>query len=331
MTANKHLKHLVRTRMAATGESYTQAGERLRTVLTDVRLDEPMTVEVHGKHGQTVAFTADGTRLLSGGQDARIAILDPRTGAVTGTMTGHEKVVNAIAIDAGGSRVVSVSSDRTVRIWDLRTGRQLAVLEGHRDAVIAVALTPDATQAITAGYDGRLRRWRLDDGECIDEQRSPLKRIAAVAVTPDGNHTLESGQGPLVLVRDLTGAVVTELDTGAPGVTGLTVAPDGALMATAGYDGTVGMWSCDDWESVREIPAGGQVNAVAFSHDGQLLAAAAAGRLVIWSDRDEEPVASYRLPIKGVYALAFSADTRRLAQTGADGKVRIFELRTHHR
>lgn len=50
-------------------------------------------------------------------------------------------------------------------------------------------------------------------------------------------------------------------------------------------------------------------------------------RIVAWSHRDEDPVASYALPIKGVYALAFSADTRRLAQTGADGKVRIFVLR----
>lgn len=330
MTTNKHLKHLVRARMSATGETYTQASAQVREALTDVRLDEPTIVEVHGKHGQTVAFTADGARLLSGGQDARIAILDPRTGVVTGELTGHEKVVNAIVISRDGSRVVSVSSDRTVRIWDLPAERQVALLEGHRDAVIAVALTPDEDQAITAGYGGRLRRWSLDAGECLDEQRSPLKRIAAVAVTPDGNHTLESGQGPLVVVRDLTGAVVTELATGAPAVTGLAVAPDGALVATAGYDGTVGLWSCDTWEPVRELPAGGNVNAIAFSHDGQLLAAAAAGRLVIWSHRDQDPIASYRLPIKGVYALAFSADTRRLAQTGADGKVRIFELGAHH-
>ena len=50
---------------------------------------------------------------------------------------------------------------------------------------------------------------------------------------------------------------------------------------------------------MRELPAGGRVNAVA----------------------------SYRLPIKGLYGLAFSPDTRQLAQTGADGKVRIFTLR----
>lgn len=327
MTTNKHFKQLVRARMAATDESYTEASRKVREALAEIRLDEPITVDVHGKHGQAVAFTPDGTRLLSGGQDTRIVILDPRTGGSTGELIGHEKVVNALAILPDGSRVVSVSSDRTVRVWDLRTHRQLTILEGHKDTVAAVALTPDGKQAITGGYDGRLRRWSLDDGHCVDERPSRLKRIAAVAVTPDGNHTLESGQGPHVVVRDHTGTVTAELDTGVPGVMGLAVAPDGGLLGTAGYDGTAGLWSCDSWELLRELSAGDRIHAIAFSSGGQLLAAAAARRIVVWSHRDEDPIASYDLPIKGVYGLAFSADARRLAQTGADGKVRIFNLR----
>lgn len=327
MTTSKHFKHLVRARMDTTGESYTSAAAQVSEALTDVHLDEPITCEVHGKHGQSVAFSPDGTRLLSGGQDARIAILDPRTGETTGELVGHGKVVNAVATHPDGRTVVSVSSDRTVRIWDLETHQQTAILEGHTDAVIALALSPDGARAMTGGYDGRIRTWNLDGGDCLDERRSPLRRIAAVAVTPDGTHSLEAGQGPLVVVRDLDGEVVTELDTGAAGVIGLAVAPDGGLLATAGYDGTVGLWACDSWEPVRELAAGDRVNAVAFSPGGLLLVAAVAGRIVLWSHRHDDPIASFELPIKGVYALAFSPDTRRLAQTGADGKVRIFHLR----
>lgn len=70
MTANKHFKHLVRARMAATGETYSEASDHLRKALGTIVLDEPITVDVHGGHGQSVAFTPDGTRLLSAGQDA---------------------------------------------------------------------------------------------------------------------------------------------------------------------------------------------------------------------------------------------------------------------
>lgn len=327
MTANKHYKHLVRARMAASGETYTEASEHVRGALGTIVLGEPTTVEVHGRHGQSVIFTPDGSRLLSAGQDARIVVLDPRTGDSVGELLGHHKVVNALATSPDGGTLVSVSSDRTVRLWDLEALEQRAVLEGHRDAVVALAVSPDGSQALTGGYDGRLRRWQLADGTCLDEHRSTLPRIAALAYSPDGAYTLESGQGPRVAVRDRRGEPLTELDTGAPGVTGLAVAPGGELVATAGSDGTVGLWSCDTWERVRALPAGDRVHAVAFSRGGHLLAAAAAGRIVVWSHEADEPVATCRLPIKGVYALAFSPDTRRLAQTGADGKVRIWALR----
>lgn len=327
MTSHKHFKHLVRARMAETGETYTVASQRMRDALADVRLNEPTVHQIHGRHGQAVVFTPDSTRLLSGGQDTRIAVLDVRTGELVGELLGHEKVVNDLAVATDGTTVVSASSDRTVRVWDLASSRQTHVLEGHRDAVIAVALAPDGQEAITGGYDGRIRRWNLRDGTCVDEQRSPLKRIAAVVWTTDGTRTLEAGQGPMVVVRDTSGHVTTELDTEAPAVIGLDVAPDGQLLATAGYDGTVKLWHAHTWELIRQLRVSDRANAVAFSRGGHLLAAAAAGRIALWSHRDDQQAATYKLPIKGVYALAFSPDTRHLAQTGADGKVRIWTLR----
>jgi WD40 repeat protein len=328
MTSNKHFKQLVRARMAVTGESYATARTRVQAEETDVQLVDPVVVDVHGRHGQAVSFTPDGTRILSGGQDARVAVLDAATGKIEGELTGHGKVVNAIAVSSDPDVVVSVSSDRTVRLWDLADRSQVAVLEGHRDAVVALDISADGSTAITGGYDGRVRLWDLREQICLQEYRSDLKRIAAVVNTPDGALFAESGQGPRVYARDVEdGAVVAQLDSGAPGVVGLAVAQDGSMLATAGYDGTVRLWDCDSWSSLRDLQVGERANAVCFSRSGQLLAVAAKGRIAIWSFQRDDPVANVDLPISGVYALAFSPDARRLAQTGADGKVRIWTLR----
>ena len=328
MTSDKHFKQLVRARMAATGEPYSTARDRIRAAEVDIALADPVVAEVHGRHGQSVTFTPDGTRIVSGGQDARIAILDAATGTVEAELTGHDKVVNAVAIDPDANSVVSVSSDRTVRLWDLADGTQTAVLEGHRDAVVALDLSPDGATAITGGYDGRVRVWDLVQHSCLQEWTSDLKRIAAVVYSPNGDSFAESGQGAHVHIRDVEdGRVIEHLDTNAPGVVGLAVAPDGSMLATAGYDGTVRLWDCDSWEPVRVLPAGERANAVSFSRSGQLLAAAANSRVTVWSFTREEPVADVALPISGVYGLAFSPDAKRLAQTGADGKVRIWTLR----
>lgn len=328
MTRNKHFKQLVRARMAATGDNYTSARAHLRAAESEVMLGDPVVVDVHGRHGQSVAFTPDGRRLLSGGQDTRIVVLDASTGALEGELTGHGKVVNAVGLTPDGSTVVSVSSDRTVRVWDLDGPAAPAVLEGHRDAVVALAIAPDGASAMTGGYDGRLLQWNLTQRACVGEVRSALKRVAAVAYTPDGLSTVESGQGPAVTVRAVaTGDVVAELDTGAPGVLGLDVSLDGAMLATAGYDGVVTLWDCERWEQVRRLTVGDRVSAAAFSRSGELLVAAARGRLVIWSPHRDDPVATTDLPIDGVYDVAFSPDARRLAQAGADGRVRIWTLR----
>lgn len=328
MTSNKHRKQLVRARMAATGESYSVAYDHLQAARTDIALTDPVVVDVHGRHGQAVAFTPDGTQLVSGGQDTRVAVLDAATGAIEGELVGHDKVVNAVAVVAGGARVVSASSDRTVRLWDLESRSQLSVLEGHRDAVVALDLSPGGTHAATGGYDGRVRLWDLDQRSSVAEHRTGIRRVAAVAFVDDGQLVAAAGQGPVVAVQEAaTGEAVADLDTGAPGVVGLAVAPGGEMLATAGYDGTVILWDVGTWDEVRRLTAGGKVGAVCFSRDGQLLGAAASGRVVVWADDREEPIADTKLPISGVYGLAFSRDARRLAQTGADGQVRIWTLR----
>lgn len=328
MTSQKHLKQLVRARMAQTGEPYATARDQVQAAGTAVALVDPVVVDVHGRHGQTVTFTPDGTRILSGGQDARIAVLDAATGREEGELTGHDKVVNAVAITTDASVVVSASSDRTVRLWDLAGRSQTAVLDGHGDAVTALDVSPDGASALTGGYDGRVRIWDLGARSCLEEYPSALKRTAAIAYTADGARFAESGQGPTIHIRQVRdGAAVAELETAAPGVIGLAIAPDGAMLASAGYDGTIILWDATRWEPVRELRAGDRANAVSFSRNGQLLAAAAKGRITVWSHEADEPVAETTLPIAGVYALAFSPDAKRLAQTGADGKVRIWTLR----
>lgn len=328
MTANSHLKQLVRARMAATGETFTVARDHVRTQVDHVRLDDPVVADVHGRHGQAVAFTPDGLHVLSAGQDARVAVLDPAVGTLEGELLGHEKVVNAVVVLDDGARVVTVSSDRTLRTWDLDSRTEVGALFGHRDAVVAVDVVEDGGVALTGGYDGRLGVWDLAAQELVAMHETGLRRLAAVAAVGRDGLVALGGQGPVVELRDRdSGALVRAVDTGSPGVVGLAVAPDGGMVATAGYDGVVTLWSVDAWEPVRRLELDGRADAVAFSRSGRLLGIASSGRVTVVTPSADEPVAAATLPIRGVYGLAFSRDERRLAQTGADGRVRVWTLR----
>ena len=78
MTEQKHLKALIRARMARTGESYTAA--RRHIVKAEARPSLTPTAEfrAHDKHCMTAVFTPDDTHLISGGfgGQARIWTLD---------------------------------------------------------------------------------------------------------------------------------------------------------------------------------------------------------------------------------------------------------------
>ena len=341
MTASKHRKHLIHARMARTGESYSTARGHVLARTARVALTPAYTIPAHGRHGQAVTFSADGTLLASGGQDGAARFWHAADGSPAFALEGHDRIVNAVVLLDGGATAVTASSDRTVRVWDVPSRTARATLTGHRDAVTTLAVLPAAAAVVSAGYDGRLRWWDLATATCVHEVRSPLGRIAALASLPGGGDGAGDGDGPrpvpgrvlaagtggAVIVHDAGGDEIRRIETGAPGVVGLALSPRNDVLVAAGYDGALTVWDVASWDLLRRIEVGARATAVAISATGDLLAAAWDHHVGVWALGGDVPVASERLPIKGVYAVAFAPDGGRLAQTGADGRVRCWRLR----
>ncbi|SFH39332.1 WD domain-containing protein, G-beta repeat-containing protein [Nitrosospira sp. Nsp14] len=66
----------------------------------------------------SVAFSPDGTRIVSGSSDKTLRLWDATSGQSIGApLRGHEDWVLSVAFSPGGKRILSGSSDRTVRWW----------------------------------------------------------------------------------------------------------------------------------------------------------------------------------------------------------------------
>ena len=75
------------------------------------------------------AFTlfADGTRLVTGGNDGTLIEYDTATGKISGEFRdGHTGEIHAIAVSEKRDLLVTGSADQTVRLWNLKT-RELIV------------------------------------------------------------------------------------------------------------------------------------------------------------------------------------------------------------
>jgi WD40 repeat protein len=201
---------------------------------------------IRGHHGQvtSIAFSSDGSQVVSGSDDGTVRIR-PVTSSEEqlAPIPGHDARVTHVVFSSDGSRLVSGSDDKTVRIWDGLACEELAVLHGHEDAVCTVAYSPDDTRVISGSRDHTVRVW----------DALGFKEIAVLRGHRDS-------------------------------VIFATFAPDGALIASCSHDQTVRLWSTSTLqESARLEGHRAVVRSVAFSPNGTRLVSTSEDKTVrVW-------------------------------------------------
>jgi len=75
----------------------------------------------HTESVRSVAFSSDGTRIVSGSSNMSVRVWDASTGAELKVLHGHTKIVSSVSFSSDDMHIVSGSHDNSVRVWDALT------------------------------------------------------------------------------------------------------------------------------------------------------------------------------------------------------------------
>ncbi|KAF2768377.1 PFU-domain-containing protein [Teratosphaeria nubilosa] len=142
----------------------------------------------HAGNITCLAFSEDGSKIISGGWDSQVFVWDVEAGSVGAQLEGHQGPVWGIMVyDA--KLVFTACADKNIRIFDIN-GKSLKTIQGHTDVVRCFAKLPQGHWSgaafASAGNDELIRLWTLE-GQSMGVLEGHTAYIYSLAILPNGD------------------------------------------------------------------------------------------------------------------------------------------------
>jgi WD40 repeat protein len=300
-----------------------------------------MTLKGHSSRVNSVAFSPDGTRILTGSDDDTAKLWDPSTGRELITLKGHSEGVASAAFSLDGTRILTGGFDGTAKLWDPSTGREPITLKGHSEPVNSVAFSPDGTRILTGGFDGTAKLWDPSTGRELitlkGDRTGRHEQLTSVAFSPDGTRIFTGcANGTAKLWDPSTGRELISLNN-TQGLWSVAFSPDGTRILTGSVDGTAQLWDASTGRELMTLKGHSEtVDSVAFSPGGsRILTKSDDGTAKLWDAstgrelitlKRHSPFNLENSKGRNIRIIAFSPNEKRIVSGFADGHVEFWDI-----
>ncbi len=208
---------------------------------------------------------------------------------------------------------------------------EIATLRGHTDHITSVAFSPDGTM-LAAGAtskdpqsDAKIILWDVETRKEIDTLDEQPTGRPAVVFSPDGTLLAagsKSSAEPKIILWDVANRKqIATFEGTAP----LMFSPDGSLLAVGFRVSEIKLWDVRTQREVAELPGNtSQINAVAFSPDGTILAYGGwiDVDIILWDVTNRKQSAT----LEGASPVVFSPDGTILAAQATDRTIILWDV-----
>ncbi|MBU0640076.1 MAG: hypothetical protein KKB50_14520 [Planctomycetes bacterium] len=241
----------------------------------------PVWSSMHDPGVYSVAISSDEQTVASAGWDGTIRIWNAGDGSYIRTLTGHEDMVWSVAFSPTDPNLLASGSwDTAVKLWDVANGSVVQTLSGHAAHVFGVAFSNDGEELASgaAACDavlcwGEVMLWEVDTGgNLADLAQGHSNEVRGLAFSRDSARLASASPDNTVKLWDAETGNALETLLIYTDVYSVAISPDGHYLACDSLD-WVEFWDIWSYTRIGDMRSHTeQVNAVAFSEDGQYVA-----------------------------------------------------------
>ena len=285
-----------------------------------------------------VAFSPDGSQILTGSSDRTLRLWHNQGQAIGQPFQGHTDVVTTAAFSLDGQTIASGSRDRTIRLWDKSGNPVGKPFIGHQDAVTAVAFSPQRQLLASSSEDGTIRLWDKSGnpvGKPFIGHQDAVTAIAFSPLPPSPDNQegilVSASKDRTIRLWDLNGNQIGQpwrSEEEADLINTVAFSPDGQLVASGGDDEKIYLWDLQG--NLVTEPFQGHVGiiwSVAFSQDGEKIISASSDRTIRFWDLQGNEIQS---PLRGhlglVNSISLSPDGSQVVSSSSDHTVRLWRV-----
>lgn len=123
-----------------------------------------LTIKGHPLSTQSISFSPDGKKILTGGTDNVVRLWDITTGEQLGQSKEHSNMVRCVAYSPVGERALSGGDDRVILLWDLEKMQVIKRFTGHTSGIRhrCLVFSKDGKSFLSGNWDGTIRLWDVE-------------------------------------------------------------------------------------------------------------------------------------------------------------------------
>lgn len=329
------------------GKSLVSSSDDHTIRVWDVATGKSSFVELGHQHiVRDISFIDDDT-LVSVGNDGKCRVWDARTARELHSSRQYLEL-QSLVLDrrkrlAFVGEFVGVGEPSVVRVIGVSSGEEVTSLARMRYTCDALALLQQSNRLLTTSHTGAVRIWDAASGTLLKTMghfKSGVHRANSLALSPDEKTVaIGCGYGAVAVwsvdrCRSIHAPLPHGDDIeGAP--QSVAYSSDGKLLAAAGDDGVIRIWSTSDYSVVHEFQVDvheNSIRAIAFSPDSKLLASADSdGAIRLWNVLNGALVRALIGHTGIATCVAFSPNGELLASGSYDTTILLWNIKAARR